>query len=170
MEAKIEKRSELSKLLSVKTRMSDDLFHSSFWQVWHRSPVISPVIEKTGWGLRFGIDPSLCLSRIVGESIHRLYKHFSYVPMFFLARRTCLSVILSSNCLFPQFRNIIPCEVLFYIEVTFWALSIDLGIFRSSWFLHRHKIPHPNQWGSMITTKKYSLFYEDFSVVGFICI
>ena len=72
--------------------------------------------------------------------------------------------------IFPQFRNIIPCEVLFYIEVTFWALSIDLGIFRSSWFLHRHKIPHPNQWGSMITTKKYSLFYEDFSVVGFICI
>jgi len=72
--------------------------------------------------------------------------------------------------LLPQFRNIIPCEVLFYIEVTFWALSIDLGIFRSSWFLHRHKIPHPNQWGSMITTKKYSLFYEDFSVVGFICI
>ena len=27
METKIEKRSELSKLLSVKTRMSDDLFH-----------------------------------------------------------------------------------------------------------------------------------------------
>ncbi|WP_449017571.1 hypothetical protein [Prevotella sp.] len=27
MEAKIEKKSELSKLLSVKTRMSDDLFH-----------------------------------------------------------------------------------------------------------------------------------------------
>ena len=100
MEAKIEKRSELSKLLSVKTRMSDDLFHSSFWQVWHRSPVISPVIEKTGWGLRFGIDPSLCLSRIVGESLHRIYQPFSYVPMFFLARRTCLSVIVSSNCLF----------------------------------------------------------------------
>ena len=75
-----------------------------------------------------------------------------------------------NKVLLPQFRNIIPCEVLFYIEVTFWALSIDLGIFRSSWFLHRHKIPHPNQWGSMITTKKYSLFYEDFSVVGFICI
>ena len=44
MEAKIEKRSELSKLLSVKTRMSDDLFLSSFW---HRSPVISPVIGET---------------------------------------------------------------------------------------------------------------------------
>ena len=28
MEAKIEKISELSKLLSIKTRMSDDLFHS----------------------------------------------------------------------------------------------------------------------------------------------
>lgn len=43
---------------------------------------------------------SLCLFRIVDESIHRIYKHFSYVPMFFLARRTCLSVIVSSNCLF----------------------------------------------------------------------
>ena len=43
---------------------------------------------------------SLCLSRIVGESIHRICKPFSYVPMFFLARRTCLSVIVSSNCLF----------------------------------------------------------------------
>ena len=42
MEAKIEKISELSKLLSVKTRMSDDLF--IFWQVWHQSLVISPVI------------------------------------------------------------------------------------------------------------------------------
>ena len=72
--------------------------------------------------------------------------------------------------LFPQFRSIIPCEVLLYIEVTFWDLSTDLGIFLGSWFLHRHKIPHPNQWGSMITTKKYCLFYEDFSVVGFICI
>ena len=47
MEAKIEKISELSKLLSVETRMSDE-FVSSFWQVWHRSPVISPVIGETG--------------------------------------------------------------------------------------------------------------------------
>ena len=70
----------------------------------------------------------------------------------------------------PQFRSIIPCEVLLYIEVTFLDLSIDMGIFWGSWFLHSHKIPHPNQWGSMITTKKYCLFNEDFSVVGFICI
>ena len=61
-----------------------------------------------------------------------------------------VSFHFSNNCeeniyISPQFRNIIPCEVLFYIEVTFWALSIDLGIFWSSWFLHRHKIPHPNQ-------------------------
>ena len=45
-----------------------------------------------------------------------------------------------------------------------------MGIFWGSWFLHNHEIPHPNQWGSMITTKKYCLFNEDFSVVGFICI
>ena len=70
----------------------------------------------------------------------------------------------------PQFRNIIPCEVLFYIEVTFWALSIDLGIFRSSWFLHRHKIPHLNPMGDMISTKKYCLFKEYFRVVCFMCI
>ena len=70
----------------------------------------------------------------------------------------------------PQFRSIIPCEVLLYIEVTFLDLSIDMGIFWGSWFLHNHEIPHPNQWGSMITTKKYCLFNEDFSVVGFICI
>ena len=47
----------------------------------------------------------------------------------------------------PQFRSIIPCEVLLYIEVTFLDLSIDMGIFWGSWFLHSHKIPHPNQWG-----------------------
>jgi len=70
----------------------------------------------------------------------------------------------------PQFRSIILCDLLLYIDVTFWYLSIDLGFFWGSWFLHRHKIPHPNQWGIMITTKKYCLFYEDFSVVGFICI
>ena len=53
----------------------------------------------------------------------------------------------------PQFRSIIPCEVLLYIEVTFLDLSIDMGIFWGSWFLHSHEIPHPNQWGSMKTTK-----------------
>ena len=56
MEAKIEKRSELSKLLSVKTRMSDDLFLSSFWQVWHRSPIISSFIGETGRAIGFGVD------------------------------------------------------------------------------------------------------------------
>ena len=43
MEAKIKKKSGLSKLLSVKTRMSDDLFHF-FLQVWHQSLIISPFI------------------------------------------------------------------------------------------------------------------------------
>jgi len=49
----------------------------------------------------------------------------------------------------PQFRSIISCEVLLYIEVTFFDLSIHLGIFWGFWFLHRHEIPHPNQWGSL---------------------
>ena len=70
----------------------------------------------------------------------------------------------------PQFRSIILCDLLLYIEVTFWDLSIDLGIFWGSWFLHRHKIPHPNPMGDMIATKKYCLFKEYFRVVCFICI
>ena len=38
----------------------------------------------------------------------------------------------------------------FYIlKWHFWDLSIDMGIFWGSWFLHIHEIPHPNQWGSM---------------------
>ena len=55
----------------------------------------------------------------------------------------------------PQFRSIILCDLLLYIDVTFWYLSIDLGLFWGSWFLHRHKIPHPNPMGDMIATKKY---------------
>ena len=43
MEAKIEKTSELSKLLSVKTRMGDDLFHlfgklwASSFRIWRKT-------------------------------------------------------------------------------------------------------------------------------------
>ena len=74
------------------------------------------------------------------------------------------------NFLVPQFRSIILCDLLLYIDVTFWYLSIDLGLFWGSWFLHRHKIPHPNPMGDMIATKKYFLFKEYFRVVCFICI
>ena len=59
------------------------------------------------------------------------------------------------NIVIPQFHSIIPCEVLLYIEVTFLDLSIDMGIFWGSWVLHKHKIPHPNQWGSIKNHKKY---------------
>ena len=62
----------------------------------------------------------------------------------------CLKAII----IMPQFRSIIPCEVLLYIEVTFLDLSIDMGIFWGSWFLHSHEIPHPNQWGSMKNHKE----------------
>ena len=70
----------------------------------------------------------------------------------------------------PQFRSIILCDLLLYIDVTFWYLSIDLGFFWGSWFLHRHKIPHPNPMGDMISTKKYCLFKEYFRIVCLICI
>ena len=71
----------------------------------------------------------------------------------------------------PQFRSIILCDLLLYIDVTFWYLSIDLGLFWGSWFLHRHEIPPPKPMGKYEnTTKKYCLFKEYFRVVCFICI
>ena len=68
----------------------------------------------------------------------------------------------------PQFRSIILCDLLLYIDVTFWYLSIDLGFFWGSWFLNRHEIPHPDPMGDMIATKKYCLFKEYFRIVCFI--
>ena len=99
MEAKIEKINEFSKLLIVKTRMSDDLFYLfGKFGIGHLLSRLS--LEKQDGVSASELILSLCLFRIVGESIHRICKPFSYVPMFFLARRTCLSVIVSSNCLF----------------------------------------------------------------------
>ena len=97
MEAKIEKISELSKLLSVKTRMSDDLFLSSFWQVWHWSPVIG----KTGRGLRFGVDPfSLPLPHCGREHPPYIQNIFPMFLCFFLleepvSRLLYLSIVYS---------------------------------------------------------------------------
>ena len=55
--------------------MNEWWFISSFWQVWHRSPVISPVIGKQDGVSASELILSLCLFRIVGESIHRICKH-----------------------------------------------------------------------------------------------
>ena len=99
METKIEKISELSKLLGVKTRMSDDLFH--LFGKFGIGHLLSRLSSENQDGVSASeLILSLYLFRIVCESIHRICKPFSYVPMFFLARRTCLSVIVSSNCLF----------------------------------------------------------------------
>ncbi len=77
MEAKIEKISELSKLLSVKTRMSDDLFHLlGKFGVGHLLSRLS--LEKHDGVSASELILSLCLFRIVGESIHRICKHKIY--------------------------------------------------------------------------------------------
>ena len=77
MEAKIEKRSELSKLLSVKTRMSDDLFHFfGKFGIGHLLTRLS--LEKQDGVSASELILSLCLSRIVGESIHSICKHKIY--------------------------------------------------------------------------------------------
>ena len=55
MDTKLDNLSEMSQFFSVKTRMSDDLFHL-FGKFCHRSPVISAVIGETGRSFSFGID------------------------------------------------------------------------------------------------------------------
>ena len=39
----------------------------------------------------------------------------------------------------------------------FGALYVDMRCFGVSWLFSKHKIPHPNQWGNMITTKNTSI-------------
>ena len=77
MEAKIEKRSELSKLLSVKTRMSDDLFHLfGKFGIGHLLSRLS--LEKYDGVCASELILFLCLFRIVGESINYICKHKIY--------------------------------------------------------------------------------------------
>ena len=77
MEAKIEKISELSKLLSVKTQMSDDLFHLfGKFGIGHLLSRLS--LEKHDGVYASELILSLCLFRIVGESIYSIYKHKIY--------------------------------------------------------------------------------------------
>ena len=77
METKIEKISELSKLLSVKTRMSDDLFHLfGKFGIGHLLSRLS--LEKQDGVSASELILSLCLFGIVGESIHSICKHNIY--------------------------------------------------------------------------------------------
>ena len=77
MEAKIEKISELSKLLSVKTRMSDDLFHLfGKFGIGHLLSRLS--LEKHDGVCASELILFLCLFRIVGESINYICKHKIY--------------------------------------------------------------------------------------------
>ena len=77
METKIEKISELSKLLSVKTRMSDDLFHLfGKFCIGHLLSRLS--LEKHDGVYASELILSLCLFRIMGESIYSICKHKIY--------------------------------------------------------------------------------------------
>ena len=45
----------------------------------------------------------------------------------------------------------------YMLRCLFGALYVDMRCFGVSWGLSKHEIPHPNQWGSMITTKNTSI-------------
>ena len=77
MEAKIKKISGLSKLLSVKTRMRDDLLHLfGKFDIGHLLSRLS--LEKHDGVSASELILSLCLFRIVGESIHSICTHKIY--------------------------------------------------------------------------------------------
>lgn len=42
----------------------------------------------------------------------------------------------------------------YMLRCLFGALYVDMRCFGVSWFFSKHKIPHPNQWGSMKNHKK----------------
>jgi len=76
MEAKIKKISELFKLLSVKTRMSDDLFHLfGKFDIGHLLSRLS--LEKQDGVSASELILSLCLFRIVGERASTVYANTS---------------------------------------------------------------------------------------------
>ena len=77
MEAKIKEISELSKLLSIKTRMSDDLLHL-FGKFGNGHLLSCLSLEKHDGGSASELIRSLCLFRIVGESIHSICTHKIY--------------------------------------------------------------------------------------------
>ena len=71
MQTKIDKISELSKFLSVKIRISDDLFHLfGKFGIGHLLSRLS--LEKRDGVSASELILSLCLFRIVGDSIHRV--------------------------------------------------------------------------------------------------
>ena len=74
MEAKIEKISELSKRLSAKTRMSDDLFHLfGKFGIGHLLSRLS--LEKHDGVSASELILSLFLFRILRKIIHNICKH-----------------------------------------------------------------------------------------------
>ena len=77
MEAKIEKITELSKRLSVKTRVSDDLF-PLFGKLGIGHLLYRLSLEKQNGVSASELILSLCLFRIEGESIHSICTHKIY--------------------------------------------------------------------------------------------
>ena len=82
METKIEKINELSKLLSVKNRKSDDLFHLfGKFGIGHLLSRLS--LEKQDGVSASELILSLCLFRIVGSNNEPI--EATYLPLYCLA-------------------------------------------------------------------------------------
>ena len=97
MEAKIEKISELSKLLSVKTRMSDDLFHPfDKFGIGHLLSRLS--LEKTWRGLGFASNLLTCplvdssTYHVTLSFIYPVYKQLVHLSTRWLVHLPCYSV------------------------------------------------------------------------------
>ena len=134
MEAKIEKISELSKLLSVKTRMSDDLFHLfGKFGIGHLLSRLS--LEK---------QDGVSASQATGLLVHSFTCPLTMLLclLFTLSTSnlfTCPLVYLSTRLLVH-----LPCYSVFYLpylQATCWLvysltcpLTMLLCLFASNWF------------------------------------
>jgi len=56
------------------------------------------------------------------------------------------------------------------LRCLFGALYVDMRCFGVSWVFSKHKIPHPNQWGSMKNQKKMFIQWRPQRSRFYLCI
>mgnify|MGYP006979513840 CR=1 FL=1 len=72
------------------------------------------------------------------------YSAISHLFLFFC----CKSVYNLNSAVFFLVRKF------YMLRCLFGALYVDMRCFGVSWVFSKHKIPHPNQWGSMKSHKE----------------
>ena len=128
MEAKIEKTSELSKLLSVKTRMSDDLFHPfDKFGIGHLLSRLS--LEKTWRGLGFASNWFTCplvdssTYHVTLSFIYPVYKQLVHLSTRWLVHLPCYQFEVSKSHDKDKNWNVDPQNLFLIKRLSKFALA-----------------------------------------------